>query len=42
MTQPKPNKILSALGFNKTRTVLFLGYQYTTKRVLLIKVWITP
>ena len=42
MTQPRPGKILSALGLNKARTDLFLGRPYTPKRVLLIKVWITP
>ena len=42
MTQSRPGKILSALDFNKTRTVLFLGLPYTPKRILPIKVWITP
>ena len=42
MTQPRPGKILSALGLNKARTDLFLGRPYTPKRVLPIKVWITP
>ncbi|KAK9183300.1 hypothetical protein WN944_026451 [Citrus x changshan-huyou] len=42
ITQPRPDKILSALGFNKARTGLFLGRPYTPKRVLPIKVWITP
>ncbi|KAH9671519.1 SWIM-type domain-containing protein [Citrus sinensis] len=41
MTQPRPGKILSALGLNKARTDL-LGRPYTPKRVLPIKVWITP
>ena len=31
MTQPRPAKILSALGLNKTRTVLFLECSYTLK-----------
>ncbi|KAK9182645.1 hypothetical protein WN944_025791 [Citrus x changshan-huyou] len=38
MTQPRPGKILSALGLNKARTDLFLGHLYTPKRVLTIKV----
>ena len=42
MTQPRPSKIFSALGLNKTRTILFLGRPYTPKCVLPIKVWITP
>ena len=43
MTQPRTGKILSALGFNKARTgFFFLGGPYTSKRVLPIKVWITP
>ena len=42
MTQPKPGNILSALGLNKARTDLFLGRLYTPKRVLPIKLWITP
>ncbi|KAH9707327.1 Integrase catalytic domain-containing protein [Citrus sinensis] len=37
MTQPRPGKILSALGLNKARTDLFLGRPYTPKRVLPIK-----
>ena len=41
MTQPKLDKILSALGLNKACTVLFLGRPYTKKHVLPIKVWIT-
>ena len=41
MTQPKSDKILSALSFKKTRTVLFSGHPYTPKHVLPIKVWIT-
>ena len=42
MTQPSFSKILSALGLNNGRTVLFMGRPYTSKRVLPIKVWITP
>ncbi|GAY47065.1 hypothetical protein CUMW_101740 [Citrus unshiu] len=42
MTQPRPGKILSALGLNKARTDLFLGRPYTPKRVLPIKVLHTP
>ena len=38
MTQPRPDKILFALGLNKARTDLFLGCPYTPKRVLPIKV----
>ena len=42
MTQPRPDKILSAFGLNKTRTILFIGLSYTSKCILPIKVWITP
>ena len=42
MTQPRSDKILSALGLNKAYMVSFLGRPYTPKRVLPIKVWITP
>ena len=42
MTQPRLGKILSAIGLNKDRTNLFLRCPYTLKRVLPIKVWITP
>ena len=42
MVQPRPHKILFALGLNKTRTCLFLERTNTPKRLLLIKVWITP
>ena len=33
MTQPKLGKILSALGLNKARTVLFMGCPYTPKPI---------
>ena len=42
MTQPRYLKILSALGLNKARAVLFLGHPYTPKRILPIKMWSTP
>ena len=42
MTQPRPDKILSALSLNNAYTGLFLGRPYTPKRILPIKVWITP
>ena len=40
--QPIPIKIWSALGLDKARAVLFPGRPCTPKRVLPIKVWITP
>ena len=42
MTQPKPSKKLPVLGLNKAQTILFMGRLYTPKRILPIKVWITP
>ena len=42
MTQPRPDKILSALVLNKACTVLFLRRPYNPKRILSIKTWITP
>ena len=41
MTQLRPSKILSTLGLNKARTILFLGHPYTPKPILPIKAWIT-
>ena len=42
MTQPRPDKILSVLGLNKAHTILLMWCPCTSKRILPIKVWITP